>query len=202
MHRSLSIVLIVSVLTACNIFLGAAGELDAPCINDTDCNQGLACVDKRCKEQPLPNWQLLAGDQMMTWPEADQYCRDFQIEGDSRRDWRLPSIDELRSLVMGCSGTEPEGVCGIHDGCVSIDPDVPGYCMDVDCEGCTAGAGLTDRCYWLSGLEGPCEGASYWSSTPFEDDAENHWSLFFELASIHTKWDGEGNYVRCIHDPT
>ncbi len=42
-------------------------------------------------------WQKSANDQQMTWPEALSYCENLIYGG--RDDWRLPNIQELRSLV-------------------------------------------------------------------------------------------------------
>ena len=39
-----------------------------------------------------------AGDGRVTWEHANSYCRSYVIIG-NRKGWRLPSIDELASLV-------------------------------------------------------------------------------------------------------
>jgi serine/threonine protein kinase len=41
-----------------------------------------------------------------TFSQADEYCQDLELGGKS--DWRLPTIDELRSVVDGCGGTSVE----------------------------------------------------------------------------------------------
>ena len=56
-----------------------------------------------------------------TWSEAVAYCLEL---GDG---WRLPTVTELRTLIRGCDRIEwdtewtsvPEGVCAVHDNCLS-----------------------------------------------------------------------------------
>lgn len=75
------------------------------------------------------------------WRQSQRYCRNL-IRGDFD-DWRLPTIDELRSLVRGCSLTESGGACGVTDDC-------PGE----DCRG--------DPCSECDFLAGPGPGGVYW----------------------------------------
>ena len=44
------------------------------------------------------------------------YCNDLNKEQyGGHNDWRLPTIDELRSIIQNCSGTELEGECRISE---------------------------------------------------------------------------------------
>lgn len=49
-----------------------------------------------------------------TWRPAMAYCarNEGGLPGSG---WRLPSVDELRSLILGCPGTEAGGRCAITD---------------------------------------------------------------------------------------
>lgn len=44
---------------------------------------------------------------------AFDYCYKLQYGG--HKDWRLPTIDELRSIIKNCPGTELEGKCRVSE---------------------------------------------------------------------------------------
>ena len=54
----------------------------------------------------------------MNWPKAIDYCRNLNEGGHS--DWRLPDIDELRTLIKNCPKTETGGECRVSEknGCL------------------------------------------------------------------------------------
>ena len=52
----------------------------------------------------------------MNFDAAESYCEDLEQGGHD--DWRLPSIDELRTLVDGCSDTMPNGACAVGSECL------------------------------------------------------------------------------------
>ncbi len=64
-------------------------------------------------------WQRDAADRDMTAKQADEYC-DINRRDLPGADWRLPSIDELKTLLKtdkhgGCPWpSEIEGPCGIY----------------------------------------------------------------------------------------
>jgi len=49
----------------------------------------------------------------VTLAQAADFCASFEISGLS--DWRLPTINEARSLAGGCANTAPGGSCTISD---------------------------------------------------------------------------------------
>ena len=75
------------------------------------------------------------------WPlrlnyfEAEDYCQSLSLAGHS--DWRLPNLDELRTLIKGCDPTETGGVCEATQICEQgCDHD---FCREncrANCEGC------------------------------------------------------------------
>ncbi len=88
---------------------------------------------------------------------AQTYCANLDLGGHT--DWRLPSIDELRTLIAGCPSTMTGGSCPIHDSCTSS------ACITGDCSGCPAGAGPGQNGLYLApGLETTLD-THYWSST-------------------------------------
>lgn len=49
----------------------------------------------------------------MSWDEAKQYCENLHEGG--HNDWRLPNIDELRTVIKNCSKTETGGECKVSE---------------------------------------------------------------------------------------
>ena len=49
----------------------------------------------------------------MNWNDALNYCKNLNEGGYS--DWRLPNIDELRTLIQNHSGTQTGGICSISE---------------------------------------------------------------------------------------
>lgn len=61
-----------------------------------------------------PNTKL----NMITYEKAVEKCSDLEWAGIT--DWRLPTIDELRTLVEGFKDIEPSGRCKVSRKCLSI----------------------------------------------------------------------------------
>lgn len=118
----------------------------------------------------------------MTWKEAEEYCSDLNEGGFS--DWRLPTIDELRTLITSCSRTETGGACRINakKGKIST-KDWNSY----DCGKCGSGGGyskLGDR-------------GAFWSSTTVPDAKKYVWRVDFDSGRIgYDINDYKGN-TRC-----
>jgi hypothetical protein len=100
---------------------------------------------------------------------AIAYCDGLTL-GDFD-DWRMPTFEELRSLVRGCPDTELGGACGVSDACVDPEPCGGGACsycaggmgpewddVEISCpsEECT-----NDECkLCVAFYDGPCVGCA------------------------------------------
>ena len=178
-------------------------------------------------EEPMGNKG--AGGVGPTHANAEKYCNDLVLAG--AKDWRLPTIDELRTLVRGVSTTMTGGKCPTTEACTNQDTcnkdkdNTQGF--GNSCLGCQALADtydpafsylessdcqLSDRqltnleCYRVSRLTGPCDGD--WSATPNTSatgtQTKAFWYLNFKRALINSDADmlSGANWVRCIRAGT
>ena len=62
------------------------------------------------------------------WNAAKEYCEGLSEGGFS--DWRLPNIDELRTIIENCPKTEPGGECKVSErsGCLSFNECYKPWC--------------------------------------------------------------------------
>jgi formylglycine-generating enzyme required for sulfatase activity len=135
-------------------------------------------------------WQRISPQETMDWSGAVDYCDSMGLGG---LDWRLPTIDELRSLVRGCAATVTGGACGVTEDCLY------GSCMNTECNGCGAGGGPGyGGCYWDSGLQGLC--SFYWTSSSLSDNSMSAWAVTFDGAYVNSNDKTYGLYVRCVAD--
>jgi len=122
-----------------------------------------------------------------TWDDAALFCAALP-DGD----WRVPTISELRSLIRGCPASETGGPCGVSDDCLS------GTCHNWYCNGCEAGGGPADGCYWPGELQGVC--AWYWSSSKVAEYDRDVWGVFFGYGFINTYSMDDLFFTRCVRD--
>ena len=135
-----------------------------------------------------------------TWDEAQRYCAE--LERDGHKDWRLPTIDELRTLVRGCPPTAPEGACRVREGCLSKGEcyDI-GLCRNALAEGwpCKGGEGPSVDGYYLhSQLETQPAKSLYWSSSVIIDAPDHRWGLYYYYGTINDLSISMRHSVRCV----
>ncbi len=146
-------------------------------------------------------WQLQADFVPMTWVQAESYCASLtwgKMGRFSFTDWRLPTLDELRSLVDGCSYSETGGNCGVSEACsLCVTPT----CWSRDyCDGCGDGLGPgPNHCYWQDDFGADC-GLWYWSATKCSDDNSQVWYIDFQAGGMYHEWHAEVEKVtvRCV----
>ena len=135
-------------------------------------------------------WQTVPGDRQ-SWDSARVYCSDLVLDG--LDDWRLPTVDELRTLLRGCSYTELGGGCGVTGTCLTLS------CNTVVCLGaCSPDAGPgPEGCYCDAGL---VQGAYmwFWSSSPVSDRTDKAWVIGFDVAGISDSEKSTAQNNRCV----
>jgi len=133
-------------------------------------------------------WQTVS-DCCYDWQGAGSYCGLLRLGGN--KDWRLPTISELRSLIYGCVNTESNGSCNVSDYCLFP------ACMNDSCLGCDEDCGPTNGCYWPNQLTGDC--LAYWSFSIIPGHSSTYpWSIDFSTALIGHSSTYENYNVRCV----
>lgn len=132
-------------------------------------------------------WQVTPPAETYTWADSQTYCDDLVLGGND--DWRMPTISELRSLIVGCATTELDGECAVDSGCLTAD------CV-VDCAGCANLAGPDDGCYWNASIEGDCQ--TFYSSDLVADESSAVWAVAFYTGAVKTQDAAGLKTPRCV----
>jgi formylglycine-generating enzyme required for sulfatase activity len=104
------------------------------------------------------------------WDDAVAACETLELAGYD--DWRLPTLDELRSLARGCPATITGGTCAVTDDCLESS------CWSDVCQGCAELNGPDPGgCYRLSTLNGDC--MTSWTSSVVTDMPDDVWTVGF-----------------------
>jgi len=133
---------------------------------------------------------------VMEWRDAVEYCRENRA-GLPGSGWHLPTIDELRQLIIGCPATEPGGRCPAREGCRSVQ-DCYGADPKGNCAPCEEHKGPgPEGCYMDKGFDDPCN--LYWSSTPPPWSSSMAFFVPFSFGVVLFA-DMGGNFfgVRCV----
>ncbi|RWX44235.1 hypothetical protein H206_02231 [Candidatus Electrothrix aarhusensis] len=135
------------------------------------------------------DWQRCDDGNTYLWQEAKDYCDNLVLGGYS--DWRLPTKDELKSLVVCTNGTPTP---------LADSPDEP--------YGCGNNNGGNDGSYDVPTIDPSfeCQPEFYWSSTPKEvtdtsplASKELAWGVYFYYGYAAGKNPNTVHaYVRCV----
>ena len=152
-----------------------------------------------------------------THAKSVEYCENLILAGHD--DWRLPTIDELRTLVRGISTIEPGGKCPTTNACTKqetcnddkentqgfgnsclgcealntdkYDPAISYLDLEKDCQ-LSSDQLANNECYIVKAMHGdPCDGT--WSNTPNTGLAGSamsaFWYLNYKSGIIHSDAD-------------
>ena len=146
-----------------------------------------------CNKQQAENVKLQWSEKSpneMSWDEAKQYCENLDEGG--HNDWRLPNIDELRTLIKNHSGTQSGGSCPISEKAEKLS-----FSRDwtEDCRGRNGSnvSELGDTAFW------------FWSSSVESENSINRWVVKYD-GSVESIYEGRDDYsdlpyVRCVRNP-
>ncbi len=135
-------------------------------------------------------WELSPPTTMTTYTVADARCSSLVLDGASN--WRVPDINELQMLIVGCATPG----CGVYDP----------TCLDETCDdGCPTcslyGGPGPGGCYWDASLGGECSSGGYWSSSLQSGVIyTSRWCVSFAHGS-YLFVGGSVAYSRCIRTP-
>ena len=140
-------------------------------------------------------WQNKDFCHFNTLDVAISYCQDFQRDGYD--DWRLPTIDELRSLIRGCDDTVTGGSCRVANSCLQ-----ESSCWNFPpCGGCALRQGPGKNGHYLP-VELDSWGFQFWSSSLLEDRNNNAWIVMFHSGAVSYEYIYNCPYyevhVRCV----
>ncbi|MBP5405575.1 DUF1566 domain-containing protein [bacterium] len=119
----------------------------------------------------------------MNHKDAAQFCETLTEGGYS--DWRLPDIDELRTLIMNCSGTMPSGSCKVS---------ARTECLSDECfsDQCGCGNDTNGKYSKFGDTDG------FWSSSKYGAENTISWGVLFLNAGIRYAQNSYEFYLRCV----
>jgi Protein of unknown function (DUF1566) len=145
-------------------------DTDADSDTDLDTDTDSYCIGNGVWYDSTTNlcWQKISDRSAYGPSYAESYCSSLTIDGYD--DWVLPRVQDLISLIKGCSSRK----CGVSDpGCLESS------CVEgSDCSPCNPLEG--DGCYWDQALVGSCE-EFFWSSSVL---GYSHWYVNFRTGTI------------------
>lgn len=164
---------------------GGDGDVDGDADTDApfgDCTGGFGDPSSGlCWQEPPAN--------PMSWWDGRDYCDGLEIDGAAG--WRLPAIDELRTLIRGCDPTAPAGDCPVQPGSASD-------AADESCAGCAdLGGPGPGGCYWPDVLGASCP-AWYWSGSELLDNATFVWNVSYVNGHVAFVYKDSVSHVRCV----
>ena len=122
----------------------------------------------------------------MDWERAVEYCEGLEEGG--KTDWRLPTIDELRTLIRNCKITAVGGSCEVSES--------QGMLSVADMEGCTCE--FDEEFSGKYSKFGDISKTLWSSSEQSEADVDDAWKIDFNSASIEVSNKHTVYFVRCV----
>ncbi len=152
--------------------------------SDTECRfycAGMFWNGSECMPSSVKGKWSSRSEKPLLWNESVKFCDDL-VERD-HSDWRLPSISELRTLVINCKPSITGGECGVTDECLTAS-------CSTGCQGCEENS----EGYSVIG-----EIDTLWSVSSVADETEKVWSLrFYDGRIIGSDQNTEVNFARCV----
>ena len=168
------------ILTA--IFLVISCNKKEEAQQDSSTNKYLKTLFSKEPSKNDLQWSNKAANQL-DWYSAGNYCKNLNEGGFS--DWKLPNIDELRTLIQYNSGTETGGTCKVSEKSRKLSRKN----RTDDCEG-SVEEGIN---YNKLGDEG-----WFWSSSVVSDSSGFAWGVNFQSADVDFLPANGSQDIRCV----
>ena len=97
-----------AVFAALIFVIGCGGDTDDAQFPECSASSGTPCKDSSSGLI----WSARSSSSY-TWSNAVSYCDNLTEGGYS--DWHLPNINELRTLIKNCAGSQTGGSCAVQD---------------------------------------------------------------------------------------
>lgn len=135
-------------------------------------------------------WQDPPFPERHAWSDGAAACAALEIDGVGG--FRLPTIDELRTLARGCDATVSGGACEVTTLCLATS------CGTEVCQGCTENGGPGfEGSYRLSVLTG--DYMTSWTSSVPPDAPDQAWTVGFGGCHVLTYDKVQDNInTRCV----
>ena len=148
--------------------------------------RGISCTqDKPCKDLKTGLMWSNKSNKKQQWRDAIDDCEKLSQDGYS--DWRLPDIDELRTLIQHCHKTQANGSCKVS---------AKNECLKSDCwypeSSCSCSPDENERYSRLEDVE------IFWSSSLRSDGQNFAWYVDFSKGYIDAKNSDTKLDFRCI----
>ncbi|MBP5435287.1 DUF1566 domain-containing protein [bacterium] len=116
----------------------------------------------------------------VNWFQAKEYCSNLEDSA-----WRLPTIDELRTLILNCPGSQTNGLCLVSEAKQQLSSD--NWSKDCFCKQ------TKNINYSKFGDKN-----RLWASSEQINNTENAWYVFFSNANIGSDSKRNDYYARCV----
>jgi hypothetical protein len=131
---------------------------------------------------------FMGGTGSSAWVTAYNYCAGLTTGGVAPGTWRMPTINELRTLIRNNPNTKTGGSCKVSETCRSL---------SCDTQGCTGGEGDSSCSFIEPTLSADCSSPFHqWSATPVTDQPGSYWSVGCYNANVW--WVASSGGVRCV----
>lgn len=174
-----------------------------PCLNEPTVNGFRDNCDGTVNDTKTGRLWQKGMFEVVNFIDGKAYCNNLILA--DMGGWRLPSIDELRSLIIDCPATQPSGACKVHDSCQGVPYEsCRNKFPEADpCDGCALGQGSGPQgCYYDPSFEQGC--FVFISSTqPKAEGTGDYrpWHVNFLYGSVDRAYETSksGGWVRCVH---
>ncbi len=155
------------------------------CLPECGSGNKFPCIDT----ETMLIWSSRSDEEIgMEDNAAASHCEGIDEGGFT--DWRLPTIDELRTLIQNCAGSQADGECAISDLEDHLS-DVDYIAGDCACEDIENNEGHYSKL-------GDDDTVSLWSSSARSDKTYYYWLVDFISGSLYSKDEESPYYVRCV----